>query len=201
MADCRSGALVTRPSTMAEASMLGTRMATASAKSTSTRWKAFGPCYDLGCGRTAASRRRSCLTILPCSSSSTMPSAEAKPCSAPFWRPCCPPPRNPYRALAIILGRGQMDEAVVDVVHAHDRRGSLGGGQGRGVEPLRGFDLDRPDHRGVARRDRRCQGGAPGLPRRQGRAVEDARQVELEVLGIVRQPGLQRVDGHDAAFL
>ena len=45
-----------------------------------------------------ASRRRSCPTILPSLSSCTTPDVGAKPCSEPFWPPCCPPPQNPNRA-------------------------------------------------------------------------------------------------------
>jgi hypothetical protein len=58
----------------------------------------FGRCCAPGCGRTGASRRRSCLTILPSSSSCTTPDVGAKLYSEPCWPPCCLPPRNPNRA-------------------------------------------------------------------------------------------------------
>jgi hypothetical protein len=85
---------------LSESSMLVTTMATGSARSTSTRWKASGRCYARGCDRTGAFRRRSCPAISPSSSSCTTPDVGAKLCSAPFWRLCCPPPRNPNRASA-----------------------------------------------------------------------------------------------------
>src|SRR4051794_14393023 len=93
---CRSGVSATRPLTMVGASMPETKMD--SAKSTSTPWKVFGRCCAPGCGRTAASRRRSCPTISPSSNSCTTPDVGAKPYSEPCWPPCCPPPRNPNRA-------------------------------------------------------------------------------------------------------
>src|SRR5215213_9157077 len=63
-----------------------TRMATASARSTSTRWKGPGRCCAPGSARTEASRRRSCRCISASSSSSTTPGAAAKPSSAPSSR-------------------------------------------------------------------------------------------------------------------
>jgi hypothetical protein len=63
----------------------------------------FGRCCAPGCGRTGASRRRSCPTILPSSNSCTTPDAGAKPCSEPSWPPCCRPPRNPNRATSLNL--------------------------------------------------------------------------------------------------
>src|SRR3954454_14197311 len=99
MAGCHSGALAIKPSTIVAASMPATRMAMASVKSTSTRWKESGLCCAPGCGHTVASRRRSCLTILPCLSSCTTPNAEAKPCSALSWPLSCRPPQNTNRAL------------------------------------------------------------------------------------------------------
>src|SRR3954454_11899345 len=61
---------------------------------------ASGRCCAPGCGRAGASRRRSYPTILPSSNSCIMPDVEEKPCSAPSWPLCCPPPRNPIRASA-----------------------------------------------------------------------------------------------------
>src|SRR3954469_1911329 len=104
MADCRSGVSATRPLTMVGASMPETKMD--SAKSTSTPWKVFGRCCAPGCGRTAASRRRSCPTISPSSNSCTTPDVGAKPYSEPCWPPCCPPPRNPNRAGFVCPGCG-----------------------------------------------------------------------------------------------
>src|SRR3954468_16452157 len=106
MADCRSGVSATRPLTMVGASMPETKMD--SAKSTSTPWKVFGRCCAPGCGRTAASRRRSCPTISPSSNSCTTPDVGAKPYSEPCWPPCCPPPQNPNRAFQKIPGGTSM---------------------------------------------------------------------------------------------
>src|SRR3954462_12605215 len=113
MAGCHSGALAIKPSTMVAASMPATRMAMASVKSTSTRWKESGLCCAPGCGHTVASRRRSCLTILPCLSSCTTPNAEAKPCSALSWPLSCRPPQNTNRAREKTMqtqsiGRGEL---------------------------------------------------------------------------------------------
>ena len=75
---------------------------TASARSTSTRWKASGPCCAPGCARTGASRRTSCRSISASSSSCTTRADAAKPCSArssPASLHDEPsPPRNPIRA-------------------------------------------------------------------------------------------------------
>src|SRR3954453_9447991 len=60
-----------------------TRMATGSARSTSTRPRASGPCCAPGCGRTGASRGRSCPPISASSSSSTTPGAAGRRSSAP----------------------------------------------------------------------------------------------------------------------
>src|SRR3954447_3139664 len=82
----------------ARASTPATRTATASARSTSTRWKGSGRCCAPGCGRTGASRRRSCRSTSPSSSSCTTPGAAAGPSSAssspPWWRevPTTPDP-------------------------------------------------------------------------------------------------------------
>src|SRR5215210_2353879 len=61
-------------------------MATASARSTSTRWKGPGRCCAPGCARTGASRRTSCRSISASSSSCTTPAVAAEPCSAPSPR-------------------------------------------------------------------------------------------------------------------
>src|SRR5215213_1510087 len=63
-----------------------TRMATASARSTSTRWKGPGRCCAPGCARTGASRRTSCRSISASSSSCTTPAVAAEPCLAPSPR-------------------------------------------------------------------------------------------------------------------
>src|ERR1700709_166382 len=46
-----------------EASMPTTKKGTASARSTSTPWKAFGPCSAPGCDRIGAFRKTSCRSI------------------------------------------------------------------------------------------------------------------------------------------
>src|SRR3954470_24561156 len=81
MPDCGPGAIGTRPSATDVASTRATRMATASARSTSTPWRGRGPCCAPGCARTAASRRRSCRSISASSSSCTTHAVAAKPCS------------------------------------------------------------------------------------------------------------------------
>src|SRR3954451_20461586 len=146
MADCRSGVSATRPLTMVGASMPETKMD--SAKSTSTPWKVFGRCCAPGCGRTAASRRRSCPTISPSSNSCTTPDVGAKPYSEPCWPPCCPPPRNPNRASLLIF------PTIVD---------------GAKVDPA----IDRLLEYGKKRRERELVGGdAQRIMRRIGRRDE-----------------------------
>jgi transposase-like protein len=76
-------ATATKQSVMVEANTPGTRTATGSARSTSTPWKASGRCCDPGCGRIAASHRRSCRSISASSSSFTIPADGEKLCSAP----------------------------------------------------------------------------------------------------------------------
>src|SRR3954453_17921370 len=83
----RPGVTGTRPSATGAASMRATRTATASARCTSTRWRASGRCCAPGFGRTAASRRKSCRCTGASSSSCTTPAAGAKPSSANWWRP------------------------------------------------------------------------------------------------------------------
>src|SRR4051812_30530423 len=73
-----------------------TRMATAFARSTSTRWKGRGPDCAPGSVRTWVSRRRSCRCISAFSSSCTTPGLAAKPSSAPLlplWS--CNGPHHP----------------------------------------------------------------------------------------------------------
>src|ERR1700712_2630803 len=62
------------------------KMATVSAKSTSTPLKAFGRYCGHGCVHTGVSRRTSCRCISASSSSCTTRVSAAKPCSAPWWR-------------------------------------------------------------------------------------------------------------------
>src|SRR3954464_15747887 len=94
----KSGATATRPCVTRGASTRATRTATASARCTSTRWRASGPCCAPGCGPTAASRRRSCRSTSPSSSSCTTPGAGVRPSSVnsspPWWRevPTTPDP-------------------------------------------------------------------------------------------------------------
>src|SRR3954449_12007772 len=100
---CRPGAIGTRRSATLAGSTRAMRMATVSARSTSTRWRGRGPCYAPGCGHTGASRRRSCRCISASSSSCTTPGAGAKLSWAPssrLWSCDVPPspPRNPIRA-------------------------------------------------------------------------------------------------------
>ena len=74
-------------SAMDVASMSATRTGTASARSTSTPWKASGRCCAPGCARTVASRKTSCRSILASSSPCTTRIDAAKPCPAPSLRP------------------------------------------------------------------------------------------------------------------
>src|SRR4051812_21632170 len=76
-------ATATRPSVMVEANTPGTRTVMASARSTSTPWRASGHSCDPGCGRIAVSRRRSCRSISASSSSFTMLADGERLCSAP----------------------------------------------------------------------------------------------------------------------
>src|SRR3954453_2423368 len=93
---CRPGAIDTRRSATLGASTRATRMATASARSTSTPWRGRGPCSAPGSARTEASRKRSCHSILASSSSCTKPGDAAKLSSAPLsplWS--CDGPHHP----------------------------------------------------------------------------------------------------------
>jgi hypothetical protein len=78
-------------------------------------------------------------------------------------------------------------EAVVDVVHAHDGRGSLGGRDDFGRDVSGGFGL----HRGQQLRAARSIGGGdertPLLSAGQLGGIDQGRPVEAEVLGVVRQ--------------
>jgi transposase-like protein len=78
----RVSATNTRPSATAVANTPGMRTAMASARSTSTPWKAFGRFCDPGCDHIAVSRRKSCRSISGSSSSSTMLAGGEKPYSA-----------------------------------------------------------------------------------------------------------------------
>src|SRR4051795_10933115 len=71
----KSGGTGTKPCVTPGASTRATRTATASARCTSTRWRASGPCCAPGSGPTAASRRRSCRSTSPSSGSCTTPGA------------------------------------------------------------------------------------------------------------------------------
>src|SRR3954466_4747443 len=81
---CRPWAISTKLSVMHMASTRATRMATASARSTSTRWRGRGPCCALGSVRTGASHKRSCRCISASSSSCTTPGVAAKLSLAPL---------------------------------------------------------------------------------------------------------------------
>src|SRR3954471_1592233 len=80
---CRPGAISTKQSVTHMASTRAMRMATASARSTSTPWRGRGPCCAPGSARTAASHKRSCRCISAFLSSCTTPGAAAKLSSAP----------------------------------------------------------------------------------------------------------------------
>jgi len=99
---CQPGAMGTKRSAMPAANTPATRTGTGSARSTSTRWKDFGPCCVPGCARTGAFRRTSCRFISASSSSCITHAGVAKPCSAPLLQPWSHdpglPPRNPTRA-------------------------------------------------------------------------------------------------------
>src|SRR4051794_34216712 len=77
----KNGATATRPCATPEASTRETTTVTASARCTSTRWRACGPYCAPGSGRTAASRRRSCLPTSPSSRSSTTRAGGERPFS------------------------------------------------------------------------------------------------------------------------
>src|SRR4051794_10704024 len=127
---CKTGATGTRPSAMAAASMPAMRMATGSARSTSTRPRASGRCYAHGCGRTVASRRRSCQPISASSSSSTTPVAGARRSSAPSSPAWSPRPMlaTPKPDKSLNLFRGQRSNQLaeqgpeVDPESRHQRR-------------------------------------------------------------------------------
>src|SRR3954466_5506985 len=80
---CQPGAIGTRRFATLGASTRATRMATASAKSTSTPWRGRGPCCARGSVRTGASHKRSCRCISASLSSCTTPGAATKLSSAP----------------------------------------------------------------------------------------------------------------------
>src|SRR4051812_45508611 len=100
----KSGGTGTKPCVTPGASTRATRTATASARSTSTRWRASGPCCAPGSGPIVASRRRSCRSTSPSSSSCTTPGAGVGPSSVnsspPWWRevPTTPDPDKSVEA-------------------------------------------------------------------------------------------------------
>src|SRR3954452_7737162 len=130
MPACRTGATGTRPSAMATASRPATTMATAFARSTSTRPRASGRCCVPGCGRTVASRRRSCQPISASSSSSTTPVAGARRSSAPSsqaWSPrsmlATPKPDKSNKGtvmtkVIVVIGPGSIGQAIARRVGA-----------------------------------------------------------------------------------
>src|SRR3954454_10767825 len=84
----RAGATSTRRFATGAANTPATRMATASARCTSTPSRGSGPCCAPGFARTGASRRTSCRSISASSNSCTTHAAGAKPClahSSPPW--------------------------------------------------------------------------------------------------------------------
>src|SRR3954449_5982390 len=83
----RAGAISTRRSAMPGVSMPATRMATASARCTSTPSRASGPCGAPGSARTAVSRKTSCRSISASSNSCTTHAVAAKPYLAPSSPP------------------------------------------------------------------------------------------------------------------
>src|SRR3954449_11767899 len=94
----KSGGTGTKPCVTPGASTRATRTATASARSTSTRWRASGPCCAPGSGPIAAPRGRSCRSTSPSSGSCATPGAGVGPSSVnsspPWWRevPTTPDP-------------------------------------------------------------------------------------------------------------
>src|SRR3954467_473380 len=99
---CPPGGISTKRSATGAANTPATRMATGSARCTSTRSRGSGPCCAPGSARTGGSRRRSCRSIWGSSSSCTTHAVAAKPClarSSPPWsHEADPTPRKPTRA-------------------------------------------------------------------------------------------------------
>src|SRR6056297_452132 len=103
------------------------------------------------------------------------------------------------RQFAVFIAARQVDEAVLDVIHAHDGRGGLGRLEVVGVQHLARLRLDHADKRLVAAGDGRGQCGAPDLRRVQMLVlvgVEHVAEIDLEILGIVGQMLLEIVDVH-----
>src|SRR4051812_12583010 len=180
----KSGATATRPCVTPGASTRATRTATASARCTSTRWRASGPCCAPGCGPTAASRRRSCRSTSPSSSSCTTPGAGVRPSSVnsspPWWREVPTTPDPDKSVPRCVRGCPYLTAGVEQVGHiASDgsspavaspppvrevcaSRRSRRGGSGRPRLPR-----DGPHERGQLARDRGAGHGRLLAPRRE----------------------------------
>src|SRR5712691_11634209 len=77
---CSPGATAIRVSTTGEASLPAMTMATACAKCTSTRWKAFGLSCGVGCARIGVFPKRNSRSTWDSSSSCTTSASGAKRC-------------------------------------------------------------------------------------------------------------------------
>ena len=99
---------------------------------------------------------------------------------------------------AVLFIGAEVMEAVVDVVHAHDGRGALGGGDDFGRDVGGGFGL----HGGQQLRAARSIGGGdertPLLIAGQLGGIDQRRPVEAEVFGVVGQAFQHCFEGHSS---
>ena len=92
------------------------------------------------------------------------------------------------RQLAVLGVLDEMHEAVVDVVHAHDRGRGARSGDVLGVERLPRERLDLADENGIAGGDCRRERNASDLSlveSRRALAGEHRRQIQAQILGVL----------------
>jgi len=94
----------------------------------------------------------------------------------------------------------QVQRPIVDVVHAHDGGGGLGGVHRLGRQNGRGVGLDQFHHRADADGVGRGQEAAPLLLVVQHGLIGERGQVQRDVLAIGRDQIAQGVDGHFGSF-
>src|SRR4051812_15173322 len=167
----RIGATATRRPATPAVSTHAMTMATGSARCTSTRPRAYGPCCAPGSDRTGVSRRRSCRSISASSSSSTTPAAGARLCSLPSsraWsgRPMLTTPKldkshleNAKLRDAVLVGTYLQGANLVEAkLQGADLRVALLQGAGLVEAQLQGAELDGAQLQGVYLDDAQLQG-------------------------------------------
>ena len=107
------------------------------------------------------------------------------------------------RRQGLVLGiADQVQEAVVHIVHPHDRRGRLGAVHTRIVELGAGGRLDGTGESGLPDGDGASERRAPELPGREPRRAlrgQHRTEVQLQVPRVVRQMIADLLEGHGQA--